>query len=255
MAQQHKVIVTGASGSVGRRVVHFALKHKSVESVTALLRSGPEKNAAFFGLDPKNPSDKEVFDNKLKQKIVDYNAPEDVVEATKGHTAGISCLGVYTADVKNVDDFMDQEYKPNLAVARAAAATGTKRWGYLSGNGVKQPERSQTKPGFFEPIFAFTKGSIERDLSAVEGFEATTSARPAMILHRENHYPGTMKYVEDWFNNWKWFSTTRFAVETDDIAKALVHSIVKEQDLKLNEILENEDIKRVAREFDTADAK
>lgn len=252
MPPQHKVIVTGASGSVGRRVVYYALKHKSVDSVTALLRSGPEKDAAFFGLDLANPTDRDVFETKLKQKIVKYNAPEEVAEASKGHTAGISCLGVYTADVKDLEDFMQKEYEPNLAVARAAAATGAKRWGYLSGQGVKQSDRSTKKPGLFEPIFSFAKGSIERDLSSIEGFEATTSARPGMILNRSNSYGGFMGYLETHANNWKWLANSRFAVQTDDIAKALVHSVVKSDHLVLNEVLENEDIKRTAREFEAA---
>lgn len=254
MVAPHNVVIAGATGSVGRRCVYFALKHESVASVTALVRSAPVKDAAFFGLDLSNAVEKTAFESKLKQKVIDYSSPEQVTAATANHSAGISCLGVYTSNVGGFEDFMNKEHTPNLALARAAAASGTKRWGYLSGQGVVQPEKSAISPSFFQPVFAFVKGSVERDLASVEGFEGTTSARPGLILNRGNKFKGVLGWIESNANKMKWIESTRFAVQTDDIAKALVQSVLSSSHPIRNEILENEDIKRRAREFDEASA-
>lgn len=241
------VVIIGSTGSVGRRCVYFAVLDPRINRVTAVMRS-PPKPAAFFGLMPVHQT---LFESKLHQVQVDFNNLE-ASKALEGHPAGISCLGIYSSEAKGWKDFMEREHKLNLRVANLAAEGGAKRWAYLSGSGAKQPPVSQLRPSFGQPMFSFVKGCTERDLGAIQKFVdegGVTVVRPAMILGRSTPYPGATRYVEAFFNTkWgSWISKTSAAVHQDEIAKALVHSVVTQP--PGNKILENQEIKARAKDY------
>eukprot|EP00953_Heterococcus_sp_UTEX-ZZ885_P027991 14951-Heterococcus_DN1.PRE.3 len=211
-----KLVIAGATGGLGRRCVYHALTDARVGSVTAIMRSSP-KPAAFYGL----ADSQQAEFSKLKQVTVDFTNLDASASAFAGCTAGISCLGVYSSEMKDYTMFMQREHAPNLKVASLAAAGGASAWAYLSGQGVKQPPITQLKPTALQPMFSFVKGSVERDLGGVPGFtRGVTAVRPGMILGRKGVYN---EHLENFVNGrfGSWLGNTAFAVQSDDIARAL----------------------------------
>jgi hypothetical protein len=132
---------------------------------------------------------------------------------------------------------------------------------HRSGQGVKQPPITQLKPTALQPMFSFVKGSVERDLGGVPGFtRGVTAVRPGMILGRKGVYN---EHLENFVNGrfGSWLGNTAFAVQSDDIARALVQSVVAPAAAARTaaaagaiEVLENNDIKERAKEQQTAAA-
>ena len=249
----HKAVVAGATGAIGRHCVYLLVRDPRVESVTALTR-GNGKDASFYGLDEKNDPV-----SKLSHLTIDYSGDinQQFTDAKAQFTAGLSGIGVYTADVKNEEDFRQREYEPNMNVANAAANHGVKNWGYLSGGGVKMGE----KKGWFQAMFSWVKGCIERDLSKIEQFNYVATFRPGGILGRPDDklLSGVGGWLERQVNkfdnapNWYGF------IHRDDISKAMVHGILTQnqnndkykKDNKYNIVIfENEDLKEKAKEYD-----
>lgn len=239
-----RLLVIGATGSTGRRCVYFALLDPRCNSVTALTRS-PPKDPSFYGFTQEHAS---LVKSKLHQCQVDYDNLEASRPQVEGHTAGISCLGVYSAAVKNTAEFEAREAVPNLAACKMAVQGGAKQWAYLSGAGARQPLASQTSAGYFQPMFSYVKGRIERDLGQVEGIVQMTAVRPGAILGRQEALPGYMKSMETALNGLgPWLRQTRFGIDVDDIAKAMVASILSTG--HGIEVLENEQIKTRAQSY------
>ena len=120
-----KLVIAGATGGVGRRCVYYAVTDSRVSSVTAIMRSSP-KPAAFYGL-----TDSQAEFSKLKQVTVDFTNLDASASAFAGCTAGISCLGVYSSDMKDYTMFMQREHAPNMKIASLAAAGGVSAYAYL----------------------------------------------------------------------------------------------------------------------------
>ncbi|KAG5178433.1 hypothetical protein JKP88DRAFT_168703 [Tribonema minus] len=254
-----KLVIFGSTGAVGRLCVLHAVQDPRVEKVVAVVRSAP-KPPAFFTAGAADPAAAAaLLGAKLQQVRADFGDDASLRGACDGATAGLSCVGVYTAAVKDTADFLAREHAPNVAAARAAAAAGSvTRWGYLSGQGVAPPPPSRAAPGLLQPMFAFVKGSVERDVAAMGAFtRGVTFARPGMILGRGDALPGLVGASERFFNGaaGSWIARTRFAVQADDIARALVQSVLAGTGAAARgegrgaEVLENEDIKRRAGEL------
>jgi len=241
-----KIIVGGSTGAVGRYCVNLLVKDPRVETVFAVIRS-EEKSFDFFGLT------EEEAKSKLKQTKVDFKTileNEDFKSTVRGSYGIISCLGVYSASVKNQEDFFKQEYEPNMSLAKFGSSLGIKKFGYLSGQGVYVSESK----GFFQPMFSWVKGSIERDLQKEMDFVVT--ARPGGIGGR----PNGNSFGDKLINNIPYLMHTSLGIHRDDISKALVYSMLneteekdgkkEEKDSKTFLILETNDLKKVARKYD-----
>jgi hypothetical protein len=241
------VVIVGSTGSVGRRCVYFAVLDPRISRVTAVMRS-PPKPADFFGLMPVHQG---LFESKLHQVQVDFNNLE-ASKALEGHSAGISCLGIYSSEAKGWKDFMEREHNLNLRVANLVAGGGGQAVGIPERFGREAAARFSIAPLFRAAHVLVCEGCTERDLGAIHKFVdegGVTVVRPAMILGRSTPYPGATRYVEAFFNTkWgSWISRTSAAVHQDEIAKALVHSVVAR--LPGNEILENQEIKLRAKDY------
>mmetsp|Transcript_44327 Transcript_44327/g.71007 ORF Transcript_44327/g.71007 Transcript_44327/m.71007 type:complete len:311 (+) Transcript_44327:94-1026(+) len=229
-----RIVVGGATGAVGRHCVNVLVRDPRVCTVYALSRSNNAKPVDFYGLEEKSdPID------KIQHLQVDYTGDLDAQFKDLTFDAGISCLGVYTADVKNEADFRAKEYEPNLKFARAAAAHGAKRWSYLSGAGVKQTDSK----AWNQPLFSWVKGCIEKDLQKVDGLEFVNAARPGFIAGR----PDSNGWLEDVAN---YFADslvkTKMAVHRDDISVAMVYTVLNEELGGPFVCYENEEIKVAA---------
>lgn len=241
------LVVIGATGSVGRRVVHFAALDARVSSVTALIRSQP-RDLCFYKLSSRES-------DKLAQIRFDFASlkehdPEEYKTTGLGaYTCGISCLGVYTAQVTGgAQEFMELEYAPNVVMANILRVHGVQRYAYLSGMGARQPPDTQEKPAFLQAMFSYVKGRTERDLSKV--MPSFTTLRPGGILGRSETQSGLSGLFEKQLNsNLSWLAKTSYAIQCDDIAKAMLESVL--QSGRGHEILENNEIKARASGPDT----
>lgn len=241
-----KFLVAGATGAIGRRIVHYAAQDPRVATVTALVR-GAEKSPEFYGLEPGSDSAMKVTHLK-----VDYATVKDT--ELPAHTVGASGLGVYTHGVSSQEDFFNKEHAPNMDVATAAAKAGVTKWAYLSGMGV-YPNPGE-KP-WHQAMFSFVKGRVEHDLSnKVEGLKEVFSARPGGIFGR----PNADRLPERLMNAppLKWLQHTPLGVHTDDIAKAMVQSVIGGTEgvndlpkpIGRLQVFENQDLKTMAAKYD-----
>eukprot|EP01084_Bolivina_argentea_P176501 305422_1 len=232
------IVVAGATGAVGRHCVNVLVRDPRVTSVIALTRS-KEKPADFYGLEEKTDDL-----SKLKHLIINYEEDIDKQLGDYKFTAGLSCIGVYTATVKNEADFFKREHEPNIKVAKAAALQGAKRWAYLSGMGVKQTDSK----AWNQALFSFVKGSVEKDLQTINGIEFVNSCRPGFIAGRPGKYGGFQGFVEKIGNSFPSFLNTSYAVHRDDIATAMVYTILSDMNGPFL-CYENEDIKQAANAY------
>mmetsp|Transcript_42873 Transcript_42873/g.38098 ORF Transcript_42873/g.38098 Transcript_42873/m.38098 type:complete len:291 (-) Transcript_42873:630-1502(-) len=239
MAQTLKtIVVAGATGGVGRHCINILVRDPRVGSVIALTR-GNAKDPDYYGLEEKSDDL-----DKLQHLQVDYNGDLNEQFGDLKFDAGMSGLGVYTADVKDEADFRKKEYEPNLKVATAAAQHGASRWAYLSGAGVKQTDSKS----WHQPLFSWIKGCIEKDLVKVTGLDFVSSVRPGFIAGKPNPQSGFSGFMEKMINNHFQDSIlkTKMAVHRDDIATSMVYTVLNEE-LESPLIYENEDIKEAAK--------
>jgi uncharacterized protein YbjT (DUF2867 family) len=147
-----KLILTGATGLVGREVLRLALADLRVTAIVAPVRKAL----------PAHP--------KLDAPLVDFDrlpadAPwwqADAIICTLGTTMKV-------AGTRQAFRRVDHDYP--LAVARLALAAGTRTYALNSAAGANAASR------FF---YNRVKGELERDLEAL-GFGSLTHVRPGLI--------------------------------------------------------------------------
>ena len=162
------------------------------------------------------------------------------LRSTQGHSFGVSCLGIYTKDARDEAHFRRVEIEYNVAAAQALVAGGGRRMAYLSGMGAK-------KGGW--AMFARVKADAEEALRLVPGMEKAASMRPGAILNREGGrdlgFQDTLAHVLA-----PVMSFFGAAVETDDIAKAMLYATMHEPAGDVADVYENDDIKAAARVYE-----
>lgn len=151
MKAERSVAVAGGTGLVGRAVVEGLLADASVAAVHALGRRPLP-----------------MTHDKLTSHVVDFTAlsalpPLDEVYLALGTT--IKAAGSQAA-------FRAVDFDANLAVARAALASGARRCGLVSAMGAN--------PGS-AVFYSRVKGELEDALAALP-FEALVIARPSLLV-------------------------------------------------------------------------
>ncbi|KAI5865420.1 NAD(P)-binding protein [Durotheca rogersii] len=174
-----KLIVTGATGCVGREVIRQSLSRKEITSVIALARGPvPVPDGLGAGADS----------SKLRSiRIKDYGEyPDDVRRELAGAGACIWTVGV------TPDKALRSDWKEVERVCRDCTIAGMNamydagpsrpfRFLYVSGEAA---ERDQTKKPAFLSRYLLMRGEVENQVlkfaAEHDGFEAVT-ARPAFI--------------------------------------------------------------------------
>lgn len=244
-----RVIVAGATGSVGQLIVRALVADPRVERVTAVVRHkavAPDRAQALWNT---------TTDTKLSQLVVDYEGlakksgqqDADIQKAFENHDAFLTGLGVYSGAVSNEEE-MDRVESCSVLLATLAAGVGVPKGAYLSGSGVKQP----TLEGRASSMFARSKGRSEESLAAL--FPAGhVSARPAAIFDR----PGPPAYGI--FDGYlmktpllSWIKDTRGGISAVDIAKGMVQGALFDEPSMVsgNVIWENNNVKEAARRYE-----
>jgi len=153
-----KVIITGASGMVGKGVLLECLDHPSIDTVLVLGRTST-------GI--KHPKLMEL----LHTDFTDYT---EVSEKLKGYDACYFCLGVSAGGMKE-SDYRKITYDYTLTLGKTLFELNPDiAFIYVSGQGTDSSEKGRM-------MWARVKGKTENDLLAL-GFKQAFMFRPGIIL-------------------------------------------------------------------------
>ena len=199
------VIVTGATGMVGRGVLLECLDHESVEKVLVIGR---------------NPVD--VTHPKLEQLIQnDFSDFSTVKEQLAGFDACFLCMGISSVGMKE-NDYKKITYDYTLALARELVTLNPEMTiTYVSGEGTDSSEKGRV-------MWARVKGKTENDLIKL-GFKQTFMFRPGFIIPLRGIKSRTKAYqfIYDYFM-WlvRLFKAVapNAVVNTTQVGKAMINS-------------------------------
>lgn len=153
-----KVIITGATGMVGKGVLLECLDHQDISEVLSIGRTPLE-----------------VDHPKLKELIItdflDYTAVENQL---KGYDACYLCMGVSAGGLSE-EKYRELTYDYTLALAKTLVKLNSKMTcTYVSGEGTDATEKGRR-------MWARVKGKTENDLMGL-GFNRAFMFRPGIII-------------------------------------------------------------------------
>ncbi len=164
------VIVTGATGMVGKGVLLECLDHPEIEQVLSISRRNT-------GID--HP--------KLKELIhKDFSEFDSVADQLKGYDTCYACMGVSAAGM-NEDQYTKMTYGFTMALAKQLLQLNANMtFCYVSGEGTDSSEKGRT-------MWARVKGKTENDLLKL-GFKAAFMFRPGGIIPLRGIEPSSKLY-------------------------------------------------------------
>ncbi len=165
-----KVIITGASGMVGKGVLLECLDHENIDQVLALGRSK---------LEMEHP--------KLKQMIhKDFSDYSSIKSDLTGYDACYLCMGVSAAGMSE-EKYTEITHLYTLTLAKTLVEMNTEMTcAYVSGEGTDSSEKGRS-------MWARVKGKTENDLLAL-GFKQAFMFRPGAIIPLRGIKPSSKLY-------------------------------------------------------------
>ena len=165
-----KVIVTGATGMVGKGVLLECLDHQEITEVLSISRRS-------LGMD--HP--------KLKELIhKDFSNFESVEDQLTGYDACYHSMGVSSAGMSE-EQFTKLTYDISLTLAKTVLKKNPKSvFIYVSGQGTDSTEKGRT-------MWARVKGKTENDILKL-GFKAAYAYRPGGIIPLRGIKPSSKLY-------------------------------------------------------------
>ncbi len=209
-----KVIVTGATGMVGKGVLLECLDHANITEVLSISR----KTAGI-----SHPKLKE-----LSHK--DFSEFASVADQLKGYDACYACMGVSSAGMKEAE-YTRFTYDFTLSLARELLKADPKStFIYVSGVGTDSSEKGRS-------MWARVKGKTENDLLNL-GFKQAYVFRPGAIIPLRGIEPSSKLYRVLIKNlNWLLKLMKRMApdkvVDTTQIGLAMINVTTKGYDKKV----------------------
>lgn len=209
-----KVILTGATGMVGKGILMECLDHESISEVLVIGRSS-------VGI--KHP--------KLKELIhKDFSDFSDEKNNLAGYDACFYSLGISAAGLTE-EQYTKITYGYTLTLARVLYELNPKMtFNYVSGEGTDSSEKGRI-------MWARVKGKTENDILKM-GFKQAHAFRPGMIIPLKGIKSRTKSYqfMYDYFM-WlvrlvKTFSPNS-VVSTTQIGLAMINSMYKTCDKKV----------------------
>jgi uncharacterized protein YbjT (DUF2867 family) len=165
-----KVIITGATGMVGKGVLLECLAHNDVTEVLAIGRSS-------VGL--SHPKLKE-----LQHK--DFSEFTSVSKQLEGYDACYACMGVSVAGM-SAEDYTRMTYTYTMALAKELHGINPQMtFTYVSGAGTDSSEKGRS-------MWARVKGKTENDIFKL-GFNQAFAFRPGMIIPEKGIKPSSKMY-------------------------------------------------------------
>jgi uncharacterized protein YbjT (DUF2867 family) len=221
---QKRLVMVGASGMVGGYALRHALDHPAVGYVMAI---GRRK------LGMSHPK----LDEVLHRDFADCSALKQVLS---GQDAAVFCLGTYTGAVSDAElRKITVDYTIEFARVLRGGSSGA-AFSFLSGNGADQTGRSRM-------AFARYKGEAENALLAA-GFPHVYLFRPAYIYPVEPRKEPNLSYrlLRAIYPAFRVFFPNQ-VIRADDLARAMVDIAVRGTGKPGGLILENRDIRAIAK--------
>lgn len=210
----NKVIITGATGMIGRGVLLECLDHAAIGKVLAIGR---------------NPSGLEH--TKLSELILkDFTDLSDTEEALTGFDACFFCLGISAAGL-NEEEYSIITHDYTLALARKLVGINPgMTFNYVSGQGTDSTERGRF-------MWARVKGKTENELLNL-GFRQAFMFRPGLIIPLRGIKSRTRSYqfIYDyfmWLVKFIRIIAPKSVVTTVQIGKAMINSMLKGYERKV----------------------
>jgi uncharacterized protein YbjT (DUF2867 family) len=209
-----KVIITGASGMVGKGVLLECLDHAQVESVLTIGRSSVD-----------------IEHEKLTQiEHKDFSSFENIKPYLRGYDACYMCMGISAAGLSE-ERYREITYDYTMALAQILYALNPNMTiTYVSGQGTDSTENGRT-------MWARVKGKTENDLLNM-GFKQAFMFRPGGIIPLRGIKSKTRSYqfIYDYFM-WlikliKFFAPNSI-VNTTQIGKAMIKVTMDGYDKKI----------------------
>lgn len=206
-----KVIVTGATGMVGKGVLLECLDHADVTEVLSISRRSTE-----------------IEHPKLKELIhKDFSEFASVADQLTGYDACYACMGVSSAGM-NEEKYTHLTYNFTMALAKQLFDLNPEMtFTYVSGQGTDSSEQGRS-------MWARVKGKTENDILAL-GFKQAFAYRPGAIIPLRGIEPSSKLYRVI-INNmgWllklvKWMSPDS-VVNTTQIGLSMIHITQKGYD-------------------------
>lgn len=165
-----KVIVTGATGMVGKGVLLECLDHSEISEVLSISRR-------TLGIE--HPRLKELIHK-------DFSEFASVADQLTGYNACYACMGVSSAGMKE-EQYTRLTYDYTLALAKELlAANPGMTFNYVSGVGTDSSEKGRS-------MWARIKGKTENDLLNM-GFKQAYMFRPGAIIPLRGTEPSSKVY-------------------------------------------------------------
>ncbi len=219
-----KVIITGATGMVGKGVLLECLDHAEISEVLSISRN-------TTGIE--HP--------KLKELIhKDFSEFASVTDKLKGYDACYACMGVSSAGMKE-EQYRRLTYDFTLSLAKVLQGLDPETtFNYVSGVGTDSSEKGRS-------MWARVKGKTENDLLNL-GFKQAYMFRPGAIIPLRGIQPSSKMY-RVLINNLKWLIklmkriSPHAVVDTTQIGFAMINVTKKGYD---NKVLTPRDIQILA---------
>jgi len=205
---EKKVIITGATGMVGKGVLLECLDHETISEVLVIGRNQ-------VGIE--HPKLKELIHH-------DFSDFSDLKDQLKGYDGCFFCLGISAAGLN------EEEYrKITLGYTMALATVLVKQnpqmtFNYVSGQGTDSTEKGRM-------MWARVKGKTENDLLNI-GFKDAYMFRPGMIIPLRGIKSRTKAY-QFMYDYFMWlvklvkFLSPNSVVNTTQIGLAMVNTMLK----------------------------
>lgn len=203
-----KVIITGATGMVGKGVLLECLDHESINEVLVVGRNS-------IGME--HP--------KLKELIhKDFTKFSTVKEKLSGYDACFFCLGISAQGLKQ-EDYKRITYDFTLSLAKTLLENNPQMtFNYVSGEGTDSAEKSRM-------FWARVKGKTENDLLQL-GFKQAYMFRPGAIIPLRGIKSRTKSY-QFMYDYFMWLVklikalAPNSVVNTTQIGLAMINSVLK----------------------------
>nr|WP_321354142.1 NAD-dependent epimerase/dehydratase family protein [uncultured Draconibacterium sp.] len=201
------VIVTGATGMVGKGVLLECLDHESAEKVLVIGRNP---------IDIKHPKLEELIQN-------DFSDFSNAKEQLAGYDACFLCMGISSVGMKE-DDYKKITYDYTLSLARELFPLNPEMTiTYVSGEGTDSSEKGRV-------MWARVKGKTENDLVKL-GFKQAFMFRPGFIIPLRGIKSRTKAYqfIYDYF---MWLVrlfkalAPNAVVNTTQVGKAMINAAI-----------------------------
>jgi uncharacterized protein YbjT (DUF2867 family) len=209
-----KVIITGATGMVGKGVLLECLDHPEIFEVLSISRKTTG-----------------IKHEKLNELIhVDFSEFASVAEQIKGYDACYACMGVSSAGMKK-EQYTRLTYDYTLALAKELFNLNPDMtFTYVSGVGTDTSEKGRS-------MWARVKGKTENDLLNL-GFKQAFMFRPGAIIPLRDIQPSS-KFYRILINNLKWLLkllkklAPEKVVDTTQVGLAMINVTKKGYDKKV----------------------